>query len=354
MFFCNTFSLTVYQFRLFGISSILLDVPTDLAPLITWILLAATTLGACVFSRKFLNTKVNTPILDKFLLLLILLAPTLAILGITGQHRLANFIGHLTGLLGPMAFLVAGSVCLYKGIKSARYYVISWFILLLSIILFSMGGTIIPSTYLTFHAVLLGSVLEAILLSFALADRISVFKVEQKKSIHRERRLTRISLTDPLTGLYNRRYLMDRLTDEVNKAHRLDLSLCLIMIDVDNFKNYNDTFGHPEGDKVLIKLAEVIRSSIRDEDGPCRYGGEEFIIVLPHSDTESVFYVAERIRRLFSDEPFRPAKSRKITVTISLGLTQLRFHEDVKTFMVRVDDALYQAKAERKNRVKVL
>jgi len=164
------------------------------------------------------------------------------------------------------------------------------------------------------------------------------------------------AITDELTGLYNFRYIKDRLEEEVKRAQRFKHPLALIMADIDDFKNFNDTYGHPEGNKVLKSLANILRSNIREVDIVARYGGEEFIIILPEANREEAKKIAERIRSKvekcnFADEKNYPERK----ITISLGITSC-FKENItpQGLVQKVDQALYLAKGKGRNRVEVI
>lgn len=176
----------------------------------------------------------------------------------------------------------------------------------------------------------------------------------QNAQLHQE--VKQQAITDGLTGLYNFRYIKGRLEEEVKRAQRFKHSLALIMADIDDFKNFNDTYGHPEGNKVLKNLANILRSNIREVDIVARYGGEEFIIILPEANREEAKKIAERIRSKVEKCNFADEKNyseRKIT--ISLGITSC-FQENItpQGLVQKVDQALYLAKGKGRNRVEVI
>lgn len=159
--------------------------------------------------------------------------------------------------------------------------------------------------------------------------------------------LEQISVTDGLTSLFNRRYLVDEFEKEIGRASRHGRPLAVLMMDVDRFKDYNDTFGHQAGDEVLAALGQVLRDATRDADIPARYGGEEFIILLPDCDIEGAVETGERIRKRLGEEVF---KGRKITV--SIGAAAYPAHGETTTAVVAsADTALYEAKRAGRNRV---
>lgn len=166
-----------------------------------------------------------------------------------------------------------------------------------------------------------------------------------------EGRYHELSITDSLTTLYNSRHFYNQLATEINRSVRYNRSISLMMLDVDDFKKYNDSFGHLEGDSVLIRLAKVIRSGLRHLDQACRYGGEEFVVILPETTGEQGYLIAERIREGFRQEIFAPALGKDIHVTVSIGVAQLKPQEDMMDFIDRADKNMYAAKAAGKDKV---
>jgi two-component system cell cycle response regulator len=162
-----------------------------------------------------------------------------------------------------------------------------------------------------------------------------------------------MAITDALTGLHNRRYMESHLATLAEQAVSRGKPLALMMLDIDYFKSINDSHGHDAGDDVLREFAVRIRKSIRGIDLACRYGGEEFVIVMPETDLHVAGMVAERLRRSIAGEPFAINKGEgRIDVTISIGLATLESKgEAVADVLKRADKALYRAKHDGRNRV---
>jgi two-component system, cell cycle response regulator len=162
-----------------------------------------------------------------------------------------------------------------------------------------------------------------------------------------------MAITDALTGLFNRRYMESHLGTLIEQAGARGKPLATLVIDIDFFKAINDTHGHDAGDDVLRDFALRIKRSIRGIDLACRYGGEEFVIVMPETDMTVAAMVAERLRRRIAAEPFAIAQgSRCIPVTISIGIAGLRDKDDTAAALLkRADQALYRAKRDGRNRV---
>jgi diguanylate cyclase (GGDEF)-like protein len=171
-------------------------------------------------------------------------------------------------------------------------------------------------------------------------------------------RLRRVSLTDGLTGVQNRRYFEQRCKSEVSQAKRYQQPLSCMFLDVDRFKQVNDSYGHPTGDDVLRIVASDIQSQLRAGDTVARYGGEEFIVALPRTDQAGAVEIAERIRKSMEARTFPTQCGKTIKVTISIGLSvlnadQIRDDHQVTAnqLVASADRALYQAKHQGRNRV---
>jgi two-component system, cell cycle response regulator len=162
-----------------------------------------------------------------------------------------------------------------------------------------------------------------------------------------------MAITDALTGLFNRRYLESHLASLIEQAISRGKPLSALVVDIDYFKSVNDTHGHHAGDDVLREFALRIKRSIRGIDLACRYGGEEFVIVMPETDLAVAAMVAERLRRRIAADAFAIEQgARNIPVTISVGIAALRAKDDsAAALLKRADDALYRAKRDGRNRV---
>jgi diguanylate cyclase (GGDEF)-like protein len=159
------------------------------------------------------------------------------------------------------------------------------------------------------------------------------------------------AISDPKTGLYNSAYFMKRLGEEIARADRHGSSSGILMLDIDFFKRFNDTWGHLAGDAVLRALSRILTAAVRNEDIPARFGGEEFCVLLVECDERKLFAVAERIRRAI-EEMRVPFKSEQLAVTVSVGVCPLEpsWKGSPESFIERVDKALYRSKATGRNR----
>jgi diguanylate cyclase (GGDEF)-like protein len=161
-----------------------------------------------------------------------------------------------------------------------------------------------------------------------------------------------MATTDDLTKLFNRKVALERLEEEVSKHIRLEIPLSCLMLDIDHFKAINDKYGHQAGDAVLKSTSGILQKNSRKYDIVCRYGGEEFMIVLPSTDIESAMIVAEKIREKVNKDKV-VYNNRIIKTTISVGAAQLHIEggENTDRLIKRADDALYKAKNNGRNKV---
>jgi diguanylate cyclase (GGDEF)-like protein len=180
-----------------------------------------------------------------------------------------------------------------------------------------------------------------------LRERNSVMQKLQES----EKRFRELSITDGLTKIFNSRQFFSELRAEIERSGRYGHPLTVIMLDIDNFKKLNDTFGHLEGDRVLVRLAEILQACLRQSCSAYRYGGEEFAAILPVTSEEQGVNAAERVRAALRNEIFVPGSGGSFQVTVSIGVSQHLEDEDVMDFVRRVDANLYKAKAGGKDRV---
>jgi diguanylate cyclase (GGDEF)-like protein/PAS domain S-box-containing protein len=180
--------------------------------------------------------------------------------------------------------------------------------------------------------------------------------ITERKRLERElkeseERYRELSIIDDLTQLYNSRHFYDQLGMEIDRLERHEYPLTLLLLDLDDFKIFNDTYGHIEGDQVLFRLGQVIKRCLRKEASAYRYGGEEFTIILPMTTKEDGAVTAERIREEFRKENFSPVPDKNVNLTVSIGLAQYQKQEDMRVFVSRVDQLMYRGKKNGKDRI---
>jgi diguanylate cyclase (GGDEF)-like protein len=170
--------------------------------------------------------------------------------------------------------------------------------------------------------------------------------------LHQE--VQHLAVTDSLTGMLNRRGFVQLAQRELDRSRRYNEPLSVIMLDIDHFKNANDTYGHAFGDEVLRTLSETCTANVRKMDIAGRFGGDEFIILLPETDLPAAEKVAQRIHSCFAGKAFYPG-GEEVRMTVSLGVTRVSEEtQDLDTLVKRVDAVLYQSKQKGRNRVEVL
>jgi len=180
---------------------------------------------------------------------------------------------------------------------------------------------------------------------------------ERQLSIDRAKMLKtleKLAITDGLTRLYNLRHFYKQLELEIDRCNRYGHSLALLLLDIDHFKKCNDTYGHLEGDKVLVRLGQIIKVCLRTMDSAYRYGGEEFTIILPETNGKEANNVAERINASVESERFSTEAGEDFSITISTGVTEYFKEEQLSTFIHRADQAMYKSKAKGRNRISFL
>jgi len=159
---------------------------------------------------------------------------------------------------------------------------------------------------------------------------------------------------DELTGLYNRKYILDRLSTMISGARRHGIALTLCICDIDHFKEVNDTYGHNAGDRVLSCFSEILKEELRNEDIPGRYGGDEFCILFPHASPEQALVSVERIRRNLANQVFTSESGNEFKVSATFGISAMSTNErDVSELISQADKALYLAKQDGRNRTTV-
>ena len=167
-------------------------------------------------------------------------------------------------------------------------------------------------------------------------------------------KLEKLAITDGLTSLYNLRHFYNQLEIEIDRCNRYGHSLALLLLDIDHFKVYNDTYGHLEGDKVLVRLSQIIKLCLRTMDSAYRYGGEEFMILLPETSGEEAKNVAHRIKTAVELENFLPEAEEEVKITISIGVTEYYQKEQLAKFIQRADEAMYNSKSQGRDRISSL
>jgi len=299
------------------------------------VLLALALVFGLQFTRSFLGTPGFLPRLDK-------LAITLQALA--GLGLVASFFAPYALLILPLALLtivvtaliiVMGTLGLVMGYRPARYFMVAWGMLLVGVMAYMLKVFgLLPHNMLTQNGFQVGSLMEMVLLSLALASRLSD--------------LRRQSRTDTLTKVPNRRFFDEVAANEFERARRNHGALALLVVDIDHFKLFNDRHGHARGDEVLKLVADHLVRGVRRGDSVCRYGGEEFAVILPAADGEQAAGVAESLRKTVEG-----SASADAGITVSIGVASTRDGDfaNVDDLFRAADGALYRAKDAGRNRI---
>jgi diguanylate cyclase (GGDEF)-like protein len=170
----------------------------------------------------------------------------------------------------------------------------------------------------------------------------------EKALIESEKKYRELSISDELTGLFNVRYFFNQLKVEIERADRYSNPLSLVFLDINDFKHYNDKYGHLEGDQALRVTAQAIGSCMRGPDSAYRYGGDEFIVILPETREQGATIVAERIREIIGTYEFLPNPDTAVSITVSVGIAEYMPGEGKEAFVKRADMNMYVSKNNKK------
>lgn len=303
-------------------------------------------IGGLQFTIRFLDLRTHFPRVRKAVIAFCAaFAGALGLAVLLGNQTLALLVAFSFAFLFTWLMLALGVMSVRAGQKPAKYFLIAAFTAMVGALLTTLSvWGFIPNTVWTFRAVEIGMLVDATLLALALAYQL---RVGQEERIRAER----LAQLDPLTALNNRRAFYDKTGVAWSLAMRHGHATSVMLLDIDHFKAINDAQGHAHGDAVLRAVAELLRHSVRQGDVAARWGGEEFIVFLPETDTEEAMRLAERLRKAIAALRV-PHEDGATAATASFGLAQCGpAHHTLDALIAAADECLYQAKQQGRNRV---
>ncbi|HIJ60667.1 MAG TPA: GGDEF domain-containing protein [Nitrospirae bacterium] len=234
-----------------------------------------------------------------------------------------------------------------------------WRVLGLFLIFFLLGYLTFAITLWTGHEYISGDTITSVIFFFGACFVLIITKMTKKsiKTLQEYTELQKDVITDPLMSIYNRRFIDKQIEHEFNLALRNKTIFSIALIDVDHFKSINDTYGHHIGDIVLKRLAKIFLESVRKSDFVGRYGGEEIILILPNTDKDGAFFLAEKMRALIEKTPIikgdEKCRGKDLYCTISVGISGFckERHKDYRAIINDADAAMYNAKCSGRNKV---
>ncbi|MEA3374272.1 MAG: diguanylate cyclase [Campylobacterota bacterium] len=344
---------------------------------VTTVLVSFVVLGGLLFSGSFLQIWNRRHFYIKVFFVILMSSAVISMLiSIFGSYAFAVQMSTITGLLLPPAVLIAAIRSLMLGYKPALYFLAAWGVFLFGVFvagLLYLG--LLPSTFLTTYAMQIGSTFEVILLGYAMFDRISLLHDEKEKAIvkanaylhqinegleslvdkrteelqEKNNQLRELAIRDSMTGMLNHNSSIEHLDQMKSAAIRYNNTLTTVMLDIDWFKKINDNYGHPAGDRVIIAIADVLNENIRASDVCGRYGGEEFILILPELDGPHALELCERIRKNIMT--LKIPEIDNTLITASFGVSTFDPSHPDTDLIMQADIALYNAKAAGRNRI---
>ena len=349
-FIFHNVAIGLWIFYLQGFAKAFFGTRPGFDQMMLWIWVGQFITWSIVFTISFLDIRRGSKPLFYVLATVAVLGSLISVAAIAGLDDVAFVLSHYLGIIAAVLVTIAAVLRIKQGYSPARYYLVAWFILVVGGLVFAlMGLKVLPVNGVTTNAMSIGIAFESMFLAIALADRFKYLEVEKKHLEAAQSHFRELSLTDSLTGLRNRRYLMMELPKAMKHAHQHGELLSVIMLDIDDFKSINDSFGHEVGDDILVSLAHSIRTCTRETDSVCLHGGDEMVVYMPKVEKQDALRIAERIRTHFETESLRVINGESLGATISVGVAGLEAEDTIDTLLSRADAAMYKAKRRGKN-----
>jgi two-component system, sensor histidine kinase LadS len=304
---------------------------------------------ALIFLYHFANIKQFAPKLAKYFQMFLVIFGVAALATIFVSTNNALNIALITAGPAPVFAMCAALWAWYRGSKTAAVFMLAWSFYILGgllWVLYWLGATSLSN--MVELPLVAGAALESILLSLALGYRIQLIQ-EKGVSLRRSQKYyKKISALDPMTKLANR----GAFDKHIKRLLEERVVFNLVLLDIDHFKIFNDTYGHLAGDKVIKSLADILKAAIREEDMAARVGGEEFAVVIRHENIDTARKIAERMRVRFSETLFS-FEEKSITATVSVGIALAESSDTLESVVERADKALYRAKDKGRNQTQI-
>lgn len=299
-----------------------------------------------VFARYFLDTPRNFPRAHKLMLwvsCLFMAALAFSML-LSEDQGAAIFIAFTYILIFSIAMPMLGVMALRAGYRFSRYFLFATLSSTISAAVTALAVMgLIEYSDLKYRAIEFGMLIDATLLALALGSQFRSIQAEKQVAEQQ-------AATDPLTGLYNRRSFLELARPLWSNAKRYERSLSLLMVDIDHFKMINDTHGHVAGDDAILAVTQVLSAAVREGDIVARWGGEEFLVLLPETSLDSAVALAERLRKTIADIRL-PMGQTEISFTVSLGVANSSGKESLDRVITEADHFLYKSKRAGRNQV---
>ncbi|WP_017444975.1 sensor domain-containing diguanylate cyclase [Gayadomonas joobiniege] len=303
-----------------------------------------------LFMMSIFETRQNYAIEHKalmFMLTLLLLELVYSVFDIIGAMKIASSLAALM-----MLVTISVSISLWrKGNPLAPLFLIGHILFVIFnglSVLYYKG--ILDFHYITCYGVGIGITLEALMLAFILSYRLKILEGLKES----QEKLKQQASTDAMTNLYNRRYFNDNAASQIKASLAKQQPVCILLLDIDKFKRINDGYGHQTGDEVIVDCAQTILNNLRASDLAARFGGEEFILLLPSCPLAQAEQIAQKIRNSVKQNKIVSFVGHELTYTVSIGITQiteLTAGSSVEDFIHQADKALYQAKEQGRDRI---
>ena len=303
-----------------------------------------------LFMMAIFETRQHYPIEHRFLQAVLIPLCAMFVWGLFDISRALKPASSMALIMMTVTLSVSVSL-LRKGHPLAKYFLVghTLFVIFNALAVLFYKGLIEPS-YLASHGTGLGIMLEALMLAFIISHRIKI--LEDIRASQEE--LKEQASTDPLTRLHNRRYFSTEAEFLLALCREQKRPMAVMIADIDHFKRVNDTWGHPVGDRVIVRIAQTLKSCCRSRDLLARFGGEEFVILLPDADLQQAALCAERIRATVATTAFQMGDGDAAHLSLSIGVALVDVeHDSIQTALDRADQALYTAKQDGRNRVAI-